>query len=107
VPKVSRAEKLRLLRAAEIRHAKALLAARPARVRVEFARRGAVERAEVAGGTQTFAGDYFGIDYPATWNVEASEVSKGTYLDTTIRSSADRNKMIRVDVSPEWTTQIH
>lgn len=100
VPKVSRAEKLRLLRAAEIRHAKALLAARRARVRAEFARRGAVERAEVAGGTQTFAGDYFGIDYPATWNVEASEVSKGTYLDTTIRSSADRNKMIRVDVQP-------
>jgi hypothetical protein len=86
VPKVSRAEEL--------------LAAQRARVRARFARRAAVERAEVTVGTQTFAGDYFGIDFPATWNVEAREVSRGSYLDTTIRSSIDPNKMIRVDVQP-------
>ena len=100
-PKVSRAEDLRLRRAQARHHAKVVRAAQRARLRAEFARRAAVERAEVAVGTQTCAGGYFGIDYPATWDVEASEVSKGTYLDTTIRSSADRNKMIRVDVQPE------
>jgi hypothetical protein len=49
----------------------------------------------------TFSGKYFAIAYPLQWNVEASELSKGTYLDTTIRSPEDPSLMIRVDVLPD------
>jgi hypothetical protein len=45
-------------------------------------------------------GSYFSIDYPDDWNVEAAEVSKGSYRDTTIRSYSNPDLMIRVDVSP-------
>jgi hypothetical protein len=48
----------------------------------------------------TFTGDYFSVDYPDTWNVEASEVDKGGYLDSTIRSISDPSLMIRIDVTP-------
>jgi len=47
-----------------------------------------------------FSGDYFSLDYPAAWTVETAEVSKGSYLDTTIRNDRDRSALIRVDVSP-------
>jgi hypothetical protein len=48
----------------------------------------------------SFTGTYFNIDYPDTWGVEASEVSKGSYFDTTIRDSADPNLLLRIDVTP-------
>jgi hypothetical protein len=48
----------------------------------------------------SFTGTYFNIDYPDTWSVEASEVSKGSYFDTTIRDSADPNLLVRIDVTP-------
>ena len=48
----------------------------------------------------TYTGTYFNIDYPDTWIVQAAEVSKGSYLDTTIVSPADPSILIRVDVTP-------
>jgi hypothetical protein len=48
----------------------------------------------------TFDGEYFAVDYPADWSVETAEVSKGTYLDTTIRNAQDRDVMLRIDVTP-------
>jgi hypothetical protein len=48
----------------------------------------------------SYTGTYFSIDYPDTWSVEAGEVSKGSYFDTTIRSSADPNLLLRIDVTP-------
>jgi hypothetical protein len=57
-----------------------------------------------APATTTFAGTYFSIDYPLDWDVEAAEVSKGTYLDTTIRDPIDSDVMVRVDISPESFT---
>jgi hypothetical protein len=88
--------------------ATARLAARRERLRAAFVQRAAAERAEVPTTTTSFEGTYFAVDYPSGWSVEASEVSKGGYLDTTIRSSLDANKMLRVDVEPEtaadtWT----
>jgi hypothetical protein len=47
-----------------------------------------------------FDGDYFTIRHPAAWLVEAAEVSKGSYMDTTIASSARAGELIRVDVEP-------
>jgi hypothetical protein len=47
-----------------------------------------------------FAGSYFSIEYPDTWRRETSEASKGSYLDTTIRSDENSNVMLRVDVTP-------
>jgi hypothetical protein len=49
----------------------------------------------------TFNGDYFSIAYPSEWDVETAEVSKGGYLDTTIRDPNDESIMLRVDVIPE------
>ena len=54
----------------------------------------------------TFDGSYFTVDYPDAWNVEAAEVSKGGYLDTTIRSLTNPDLMIRVDVTPTDGTPI-
>jgi S1-C subfamily serine protease len=48
----------------------------------------------------TFAGDYFSISYPDSWKVEAGELSKGSYLDTTVRNPEAESVMIRVDVAP-------
>ncbi len=75
-------------------------ARRRARIAAALARRAAAEHAETAAGYSTFEGAYFAIDYPTEWTVEASEVSRGSYLDTTIRSTRDPNKMLRVDVAP-------
>jgi hypothetical protein len=47
-----------------------------------------------------YAGSYFSVDYPDTWNVEAAEAAKGSLYDTTIRSLADPDLMVRVDVTP-------
>jgi hypothetical protein len=47
-----------------------------------------------------FSGSYFSIEYPDTWRRETSEASKGSYLDTTIRSDENSNVMLRVDVTP-------
>jgi hypothetical protein len=46
-------------------------------------------------------GAYFSVAHPADWYFEAREVSKGTYLDTTIRSGTDPESLLmRIDVSP-------
>jgi len=52
-----------------------------------------------ASGYTTFSGDYFKIAYPDDWFVETAEVSKGSYLDTTIRDPSDEDRMLRVDVT--------
>ena len=65
-----------------------------------FARRAAAEHAETAAGYSTLEGAYFAIDYPTEWRVETNEGSRGSYLDTTIRSMRDPNKLLRVDVAP-------
>jgi hypothetical protein len=52
----------------------------------------------------TYSGSSFSIDYPDTWNVDAAEVTKGAYYDTTIRSLGDSGLMIRVDVTPGATS---
>lgn len=54
----------------------------------------------------TFDGDYFAIDYPSSWTVETAEVSKGGYLDTTIRDPSDDATMLRVDVTPAATDDL-
>lgn len=92
----AKAERLGQKRIAERRRA----AARRARVAAAFARRAATEHAETAAGYSTFDGAYFAIDYPTEWTVETSEASRGSYLDTTIRSTRDPNKMLRVDLAP-------
>lgn len=47
-----------------------------------------------------FSGSYFSIEYPGTWRQETNEASKGSYLDTTIRSDENSDVMLRVDVTP-------
>jgi hypothetical protein len=47
-----------------------------------------------------FAGSYFSLEYAGSWNVDAADLDKGSYLDTTLRSSANPNVLVRVDVSP-------
>jgi hypothetical protein len=54
----------------------------------------------------TYAGGDFSVDYPDTWNVDAAEVSKGSYYDTTIRSLSNPDLMVRVDVTPYSGTAI-
>jgi hypothetical protein len=56
--------------------------------------------AAVSPSYTTYSGAYFSVDYPDTWDVEAAEVRKGAYYDTTIRSLSDPDLMIRVDVTP-------
>ncbi len=53
-----------------------------------------------SGSLMTFTGQYFSIVYPDSWTVAAAEVSKGTYLDTTIVNPDDPTILIRVDVAP-------
>ena len=53
-----------------------------------------------AATTATFDGEYFSVEYPDTWRVEAAEVSKGSYIDTTIRDASNPEVMLRIDVSP-------
>ncbi len=48
----------------------------------------------------TFDGSVFSIAYPRSWRIETAEVSKGSYLDTTIRSSDSSSTLLRVDTSP-------
>jgi hypothetical protein len=52
-----------------------------------------------SSGYETFYGEYFEIAHPSSWSVETAEVSKGTYLDTTIRDPADEDRMLRIDVT--------
>jgi hypothetical protein len=49
---------------------------------------------------KTFSGSHFSVDYSASWNVEAAELAKVGYLDTTIRNGANPLVMLRVDVAP-------
>ena len=54
-----------------------------------------------ASAYTTFYGEYFEIAHPADWTIETAEVSKGSYLDTTIRDPADEDRMLRIDVTPD------
>jgi hypothetical protein len=98
--KPTKAERLTAERAVAREKARARLAAKKARLRVVLAQRAAMERAQVPTTTSTYTGSYFGIEYPAGWTVETNETTKGGYLDTTIRSARDPNKMLRIDVMP-------
>ncbi len=49
----------------------------------------------------TYAGDYFNIFYPSYWDIETSDLDKGGYSDTTIRNPDEPSIMLRVDVTPE------
>jgi S1-C subfamily serine protease len=46
----------------------------------------------------SYNGSYFSLTYPAAWYVDAADVSKGSYFDTTIRSDQDADVMLRADV---------
>jgi S1-C subfamily serine protease len=52
----------------------------------------------------SYNGTYFSLTYPAAWHVDAADVSKGSYFDTTILSDEDANTMLRVDVTPGAAT---
>jgi hypothetical protein len=52
----------------------------------------------------TFHGEYFEIAHPVDWYIDTAEVSKGSYLDTTIRDPADQDRMLRVDVTLDAST---
>ncbi|HMI99250.1 MAG TPA: hypothetical protein VK488_05400 [Gaiellaceae bacterium] len=56
--------------------------------------------AAVAPTYASFSGAHFSLDYPDAWDIEAAELPKGGYLDTTIRSLTKPDLMIRVDVTP-------
>jgi hypothetical protein len=47
-----------------------------------------------------FVGEHFSIQYPKGWKVESAEVSKGAYLDTTIRHPQSPSTYLRIDVTP-------
>jgi hypothetical protein len=99
--KPTKAERLAAQRAVARERAHARIAAKKARLRAVWARRVAMERAQVPTTTSIHTGSYFGIEYPAGWTVETSEKARGGYLDTTIRSGRDPNKMLRIDVAPD------
>lgn len=50
-------------------------------------------------GVATYAGHDYTILYPSAWYVEADEVQKSGYTDTTIRAPDDPQVLLRVDVS--------
>jgi S1-C subfamily serine protease len=52
----------------------------------------------------SYNGSYFSLTYPAAWHVDAADVSKGSYFDTTIRGDQDPDTMLRVDVTPGKAT---
>lgn len=47
-----------------------------------------------------FFGRSYSVDYPVGWRIEAADVWKGSYFDTTIRSPNNPALMLRVDTSP-------
>ena len=55
--------------------------------------------ADSLSGLEQFRGSQFDLLYPAGWIVEAAEVSKGTYLDTTVRNPSAPAELVRVDVT--------
>jgi hypothetical protein len=55
---------------------------------------------EELAAANVFEGEYFSVAYPESWELETAEVSKGSYLDTTIRDVLDSDRMLRIDVSP-------
>ena len=59
------------------------------------------EPAPDASHYATYSGTYFDIFYPSYWDIETSDLDKGAYIDTTIRNPDDRSIMLRVDVTPE------
>ena len=59
------------------------------------------EPAPDASDYATYSGSHFNIFYPSYWDIETSDLDKGAYIDTTIRSPDDQSIMLRVDVTPE------
>jgi len=53
---------------------------------------------------KTFDGTYFSVDYSGSWHIDAAEADKGSYLDTTFRSSRNPAVLVRVDVAPGGPT---
>jgi Trypsin-like peptidase domain len=47
----------------------------------------------------TYRGHDYTILYPSSWTVEADEVQKSGYTDTTIRDPADSRTLLRIDLS--------
>lgn len=58
------------------------------------------QTSSTAASWTSFTGSYFTVNYPDTWNVQAAEQSRGSYLDTTITNPSDPSILIRVDVTP-------
>jgi hypothetical protein len=54
----------------------------------------------VPASLKTFDTAFFSMNYSGSWYVEAAEADRGTYVDTTIRNSANPAIMVRIDVSP-------
>jgi S1-C subfamily serine protease len=51
-------------------------------------------------GTQTYAGNFFSIDYPDSWVVTSDDAQKPYGYDTTIESPDDAALKLTVDVTP-------
>jgi hypothetical protein len=58
----------------------------------------------VPASLKTFDTAFFSMNYSGSWYVEAAEADRGTYVDTTIRNSANPAVMVRIDVSPGANT---
>ncbi len=54
----------------------------------------------VAYPVAAYDGHAVAINYPSGWRIEAAEVPKPGYTDTTIVSPGDPNTLLRVDVTP-------
>ena len=54
----------------------------------------------VPAAVTSYDGEYFSVAYPLDWELESAEISKGSYLDTTIRDPVAPDVMLRVDVTP-------
>jgi hypothetical protein len=52
-----------------------------------------------SGNAATYAGHDYTILYPSSWFIEADEVQKSGYTDTTIRDPRDPRTLLRIDVS--------
>jgi hypothetical protein len=53
----------------------------------------------VSSNAATYAGHNYTILNPSTWIIEADEVQRSGYTDTTIRDPKDPRTMLRIDVS--------
>lgn len=76
----------------------------PQRQRVLATRSPRVTSKPAEKALRRFVGEHFSIRYPSGWRIETAELSKGPYLDTTIRSPDSPSTYLRVDVTPERGT---